>query len=114
MTDTLETLETLIVARGLVDTRDKWVKNVPYTEHRFCMLAAIEKAAYRNGRATTAQLDGSIRAVAGELPKPYYVEWVNMGAAPMYRVQQFNDDFHTKHEDVLAVFDKAIAKLKGD
>lgn len=96
--------ETLIAARALIDTPEKWIKSF-YSNHRggFCALGAVTEvidcpSAYRNCRS----------ALQGALPVLPWITSREFGS-----VGFFNDHRNTTHSDIMALFDRAIAAQDG-
>jgi len=101
-------LRNLTKARALIESG--WVKG---TEHRirydgthaYCMIGAIKKAD-GSGEARAMKIVGDIAAQM--FPRRNNAV-LSYGASRIWRV---NDSRSTKKDDVLAIFDKAIASLQ--
>ena len=85
----------LIAAKALIDTPEKWGKGngrVSPQAPRLCVLGACRRDA------------DVAHALADALPN----DWGG------HLVHQFNDHPSTTHADIMALFDRAIAKAAGE
>lgn len=100
---TNDTVEKLRAAKALIDTPEKWTKGTLARDSIgisvlvrsddavcFCVLGALGRAATETGP--------HVWAIRDSLPAPYLA------------VSKFNDDPTTTHADVMALFDRAIAR----
>lgn len=84
----------LIAAKALIDTPEKWGKgSFDLGRGCYCALGALGVA--QNGRPW-----GFTDLAAQHLIKSLPKGWASVAC--------FNDDFHTTHADVMALFDRAI------
>ncbi len=87
-------------ARDLIDHPDKWTKGTLYDQGRYCMLGAIQQA-----EASTKQRVGSNHIARNRLLET----GIAMFPSISFRgIASINDHPDTTHDDILAMFDKAI------
>ena len=87
MTSTIK--EHLIAARALIDTPEKWMKGAFQENNCYCVLGAVRSVDWRGGLEVIGVLRRSL---------PEYGS-----------VVEFNDDPATTHDDIISLFDRAIA-----
>lgn len=93
----------LRAARSLIDTPEKWCRNEFFKGNACCILGAGQKATGRNA------VDFEYyKALSVALPASFVPDDSNWDGA----VPQFNDDPATTHADIMALFDRAIAKAE--
>ena len=94
--------ENLIAAKALIDTPEKWLKYDLRNEDRtcFCAIGAIEMAAEYGPNNGDLFNSPEVIALASSLPRPSDT-WTD--------VSFFNDRKSTKHPDIMALYDRAIA-----
>jgi hypothetical protein len=86
----------LIAARALIDTPNKWTKGAWQTGCTYCAAGAARKVIF--GTSNDWSLDFWATPIALALD----------AQAPGHNVALYNDDPATTHNDVLALFDRAI------
>lgn len=90
--------ESLIAAKALIDTPEKWIKGELHTkrgaQHCYCIYGALAQVV-----RTEEDDAGVVRALRAVAPHRY--------------LSVFNDDPATTHADIMALFDRAIA-AQGD
>lgn len=104
--------EFLQTARARIDTEEKWVKGSwtkggdydSSDKSAMCVGRAICGIRYSNGGAGPGEV---VKALAEEVPEKY-----RRAGDPFGAFADFNDADETTHADVMAVFDRALAKLK--
>ena len=105
-------LELLMEARGRISSRDTWVQGHFRKEGRYCLVASLSlTCGSRNfGMPNRTELRLS-RLVAMQMPSnaPFLIRHRFMPARR--RLIAFNDDLLTRHEDVMALLDRAIDHL---
>jgi len=94
----------LIAAKALIDTPEKWVKG-RFCGDGYCALGACERAASTE-RGTFAHWRTleTARALGEALPDGMPQGWTREAAT----VAAYNDLHSTSHNDILALFDRAI------
>ncbi len=110
MTDIADSLRS---ARSMIDTPEKWAsqEHERFRDRRICIVDALYAAAARNSVAarvslpehlsTYQQMKALIGAEIAENHGPYLIP-----------IPVWNDQPTTTHQDVMSVFDKAIAKAE--
>jgi hypothetical protein len=105
-------LELLIEARGRVSSREAWVRGHFRRGGRYCLVAALSLTCGSRsfGMPNRTELRLS-RLIAMQMPSdaPFWIRHRFMPARR--RLIAFNDDLFTHHEDVIALFDRAIEHL---
>ena len=101
-------LEVLKGARKLIEKRESWTKHVAKAKRHgkvcYCAHGAIIEASRVGGEHDSARIEAD-KFFEEAIPtkfKSHYVTAKN--------ITMFNDNYETRHEDVLDVFDKAISK----
>lgn len=98
--------EDLIAARALIDAPEKWCKEALETSRgAFCMIGAINRAKRGDAFHWGSHREPELLALAAALPPTR----ARLGT-PSTAVARFNNAPDVEHRDVLAVFDRAIAK----
>lgn len=94
--------DNLIAAKSLIDTPEKWAQH-EYEPRPgcFCVIGAVGAVL---GKDPDSKLGPEEVELARALPLP--------STNPSF-VIDFNDDEHTTHADIMALFDRAIA-AQGD
>ena len=105
-------LEILRSARSSIDGKGHWLKYGFRDGDRLCLVAALSVAAespgFRNPNRTERRL---ARVLAAQLP-PNAPLLARIRVYPSRRrLMSFNDSTRTRHEDVLAVYDRAIESV---
>jgi hypothetical protein len=91
----------LVKARELLSDENHWIKGtVTDGGKRFCAVGAVQYVGRYMNYEVSMLLEHLLRDA---MPKGY----------PASHIPTFNDDPHTTHADVLAMFDRAIAVCKG-
>lgn len=105
-------LELLMEARGRISSRDTWVQGHFQKRGRYCLVASLSltcgSRSFGMPNRTKQRLS---RLVAKQMPSnvPFWTRQKFMPAR--WRLISFNDDPHTRHDDVLALLDRAIDHL---
>jgi hypothetical protein len=105
-------LELLMEARGLISKREVWVRGHFRKGGRFCLVAALSLTCRSRSFGLPNRTEQRLsRLIAMQMPSnaPFWVRHRFMPARR--RLIAFNDDPHTRHEDVMALFDRAIEHL---
>jgi hypothetical protein len=105
-------LELLIEARSRISRREAWVRGHFQKERRYCLVAALSLTCGSRsfGMPNRTELRLS-RLIANQMP-PNAPFWIRHRFMPARRrLIAFNDDLLTHHEDVMALFDRAIEHL---
>ena len=103
-TETDDLLRTLIEARALIAKPEHWVKGLPPGDGTFCAGMAADLAAMRRDDLGPAvRLALSSRTLAW-LQQALPIGWIGIVA--------YNDRPDTSHADILALYDRAIAKRR--
>ncbi len=94
-----ETAAVLREARALIENPEDWTKGAYHANGCWCAVGAVMEVTneWELHRAATEALDNARR-----VQKSKY-------NAPRERVIAYNDNSKTKHHNVLALFDRAIA-----
>jgi hypothetical protein len=102
-------VELLCDARRCIASRGDWVKGRFQDGDRHCLVAALSIAAGSRSFTIPNRLERRLaRLLATELPPTTF--WARMNfLTGRQRLMWFNDDPGTRHEDVLALFDRTIA-----
>ena len=103
--------ENLIAAKALIDTPDKWIKSASQATECRCAALACEKLAMEtddSGLNWEDVVDMWI-ALYASLPKEFQNEPDDEGVA----IGRFNDHPATTHNDIMDLFDRAIAAQDG-
>ena len=105
-------LERLLETRGRISRSDAWVRGHYRKGGRYCLAAALSlmcgsRSLYMPNR-TERRLS---RLIAMQMPfnAPFWIRHRFMPARR--RLIAFNDDPHTRHDDVLALLDRTIDHL---
>ena len=119
----MKTSETLIKARALIADPGSWGKRAREHFGRRCAVGAISQAIYgQSGRLRTCEANNEpcVQALVFAMSPQQLLEVDTAlmerfacecrGAA--WRVMAFNDKLSTTHQDVLALFDRAIARAE--
>lgn len=106
------TLQVLKDARALISDATRWTRGELYDTYsgRSCALGAVHRASNpewvgEHVRPADTYTE-AVAALSAHVPYPW-------STTPHANVWLFNDDPDTSHPDVLALFDKAIAKLEA-
>jgi hypothetical protein len=104
-------LELLLDARRLISDRGHWVKRRFQDGNRRCLVAALSSVSVSKGSRLASRVERRLsRLLALQLPSR--VLWSRVKIIPArQRLMLFNDDPGTRHEDVVALFDRAIDDL---
>ena len=111
----MTTAKVLKDARHLVEKPERWLRGnlvatMPNGDKCYCALGAINDSA-----PSVSLLDDArtafTHAISGKtLPSISYVDRLTQAQ----KITSFNDSPRTKHKDVLAMFDKAIAEAGNE
>ena len=105
-------LERLIEARGRISSREAWVRGISRKKGGYCLVAALSLTCGSRSFGVPNRTELRLsRLVAMHMPPdaPFWVRYRFMPARR--RLIAFNDDPLTHHEDVIALFDRAIEHL---
>ncbi len=87
--------ENLIAAKALIDTPEKWIKGGLRSADCFCAMGAVGHIRTKGGWISETD---EYQALADAVPDVF-----------QRSVPNFNDDATTTHDDIMALFDRAIA-----
>jgi hypothetical protein len=116
-------IELLLDARRLISERGHWVKRRFQDGNRRCLVAALSSVSVSQGSGLASRVERQLsRLLAGRVERrlsrllarrlPSRMFWSPMKILPArQRLMLFNDDPRTRHEDVVALFDRAINDL---
>lgn len=114
----------LIEAKKLIDTPDKWIKGSYYhaedffgiRKMMFCAVGAIYQAGTWEWRNEDTNTPMALYRPEDHIMANEAVEYLHSAACHPGGIEGFNDDETTTHEEIMAVFDKAIsaALAKGE
>jgi hypothetical protein len=102
-------IQILMDARGLISGKGDWVKGRFREGDRHCLVDALSLASGSPEISLPNRTEKQLaRLLANQLPsrKRFWNRLVLMPARR--RLIWFNDNPHTKHEDVMALFDRTI------
>ena len=105
-------LELLMETRGRISSRDNWVQGHFRKGGRYCLVAALSLTCGSRSFGVSNRTELRLsRLVAMHMPPdaPFWIRYRFMPARR--RLIAFNDDLLTRHEDVMALFDRAIEHL---
>jgi hypothetical protein len=105
-------LELLMEARGRISSRDTWVKGHFQREGRYCLVASLSLTCDSRSFGMPNRMELRLsRLIAMQMPSyaPFWIRYRLMPARQ--RLIAFNDDAHTRHDDVLALLDRTIDRL---
>jgi hypothetical protein len=107
-------VELLMDARTRISNCGMWVKGRFRDGDRYCLVAALSVAcASRSFKVPSPTERRLARLLAAQLP-PTARFWTRLRFIPArHRLMSFNDDRRTRHEDVIALLDRAIHCLAG-
>lgn len=109
--------EALEGARGLIVrgwTRHSYIDTSPDEPPQYCAVGALRMACGGSvGFDQPAPYDAALRLLSNALPELSLYPLVRGADSETYRVTTFNDVIAKGPEDVIAVFDKAIAYGDG-
>jgi hypothetical protein len=104
-------LELLLDARRLISDRGRWVKRRFQDGNRRCLVAALSSVSVSQCSGLASRVERRLsRLLARQLSSRVLWSWVKIIPARQ-RLMLFNDDPGTRHEDVIALFDRAIDDL---
>ena len=105
-------LEILRTARSRISNEGSWLKGDFQDGDRVCLVAALSIAAGSPNFLYPNQIERRlVRLLAAQLP-PTASLLTRIGVYSVRRrLMSFNDHARTRHEDVLALYDRAIAHL---
>jgi hypothetical protein len=105
-------LELLMEARGRISRKDFWVQGHFQKDGRYCLVASLSLTCGTRSIGMPSRTEQRLsRLVATQIPSdaPFWIRHRFMPARR--RLIAFNDDLLTRHEDVMALFDRAIEHL---
>jgi hypothetical protein len=104
-------LDLLMDARSRISSRDHWVQGQFRDGERECLVAALSVVSGSRSFSMPSSTERRLaRLLAAHLKTRQF--WTRVLIIPgRRRLIMFNDDLHTRHNDVLALFDRAIDGL---
>ena len=105
-------LELLMEARGRISSRYTWVQGHFQRDGRYCLVASLSLTCGTRSFGMPNRTEQRLsRLIAKQMPSdaPFWIRHRFMPARR--RLIAFNDDLFTHHEDVIALFDRAIEHL---
>jgi hypothetical protein len=105
-------IELLTEARSRISSRESWVQGRFQGGNRRCLIAALSLVCgSRSVRMPNRTERRLARLIAVQIPPsaPFVVRLRLLPARQ--RLMSFNDEPHTRHEDVMALFDRTIHSL---
>ena len=107
-------IELLQDARHLISDRRDWVQDRFQDRNRRCLVAALSSVSGNRGFDLPNRVERRLtRHLATQLPSRTFWSRMNFFTARR-RLIWFNDDRHTRHEEIIALFDRTIDKLTRD
>jgi len=105
-------IQILMDARSHISSKGDWVKGCFRNCHRHCLVAALSVVAGSPNFNTPNRVERRLAGLlAAQLPSGSAF-WARMRFfTARQRLMWFNDDPRTKHEDVMALFDRAVDHL---
>jgi hypothetical protein len=104
-------VELLWDTRRRIASRGDWVQGRFQDGNRRCLVAALSIAAGSQRFDMPNRLERRLaRLLATELPPISFWARMNLFTCRQ-RLMRFNDDTGTRHEDVMALFDRTIGRL---
>ena len=105
-------LELLMEARSRISSKHFWVQGHFQKDGRYCLVASLSLTCGTRSIGMPNRTERRLsRLVAKQTPSnaPFLVRYRFMPARQ--RLIAFNDDPHTRHDDVLALLDRTIDRL---
>ena len=105
-------LELLMEARGRISSRNTWVQGHFQRDGRYCLVASLSLTCGTRSFGMPNRTEQRLsRLIAKQMPSdaPFWIRHRFMPARQ--RLIAFNDDPHTRHDDVIALLDRAIEHL---
>ncbi len=104
-------IELLWDARSRISSRDHWTKRRFQDGERYCLVASLSVVSGSQGYNSANRVERRLtRVLAKELPSTL-TDWAPKCFTARWRLICFNDNPRTRHEDVVALFDRAIGRL---
>ena len=104
-------IELLWDARSRISNRDHWVKGRYQDGDRHCLIAVLSLVSGSPSFDAANRVERRLtRLLAKQLPSPFRY-WAPKFFTARRRLMCFNDNARTSHEDVIALFDRAINHL---
>ena len=104
-------VERLLAARSRISNRDHWVKHRFQDGDRYCLVATLSVASgsqsYNHPNRVERRLS---RLLAKQLPPSFAFSQLRLFTS-RWRLTCFNDSHRTRHEDVIALFDRTVDHL---
>jgi hypothetical protein len=105
-------IEILIDARNRLSDRDKWIKGRFRDGDRHCLVGALSLASGSRRAIRPNCTERRLARVLAQQLRPRSQIWNRVPLIPArQRLIWFNDCLCTNHEDVIALFDRAICDL---
>ena len=105
-------LELLMEARGRISSRDTWVQGHFQNRGRYCLVASLSLTCGSRSFGMPNRTEQRLsRLIAMQMPSsaPFCIRHRFMPARQ--RLIAFNDEPHTRYDDVIALLDRAIDHL---
>ena len=107
-------IELLQDARRLISDRRDWVQDRFQDGNRLCLVAALSSVSGSRGFDLPNRVERRLtRLLARQLPSRTFWSRMRFFTARQ-RLILFNDNRDTRHEEIIALFDRTIDKLTGD
>lgn len=107
-------IERLLDARSRIAEPSHWIKRAFKSGNSYCTVGALMAACGNDGMKALGSVEGRlVKLLANELPRRQRIRWRMTFQPAQWVVMAFNDDPKTVHADVLALFDRAIARLEA-
>ena len=105
-------VELLLAARSLISKRDNWTKDRFQDGDRYCLVASLSVVSGSRSFDLSNRVERRLaRLLVKQLP-PQFSGWPTLQfPTSRRRLFWFNDHRGTKHDDVMALFDRTIDHL---
>ena len=105
-------VEILIDARNRISDQDAWVQGRFQDRGRHCLVAALSLACGSRSVSLPNRTEKRLARVLAKQLRPGSRLWHKVPLIPARQhLMWFNDDSRTRHDDVMALFDRAICNL---
>jgi hypothetical protein len=105
-------VETLTDARNRISDQNTWVQGRFQDGGRRCLVAALSLASGSRSVSLPNRTEKRLARVLAKQLRPGSRFWHRVPLIPARQhLMWFNDDSRTSHEDVMALFDRAICNL---
>lgn len=107
-------IDRLLDARSRIADPGHWIKGTFRRDDRYCTVGALREACPSdNARAANRVECRLAKLLAEQLPSGRRMQWRMMFRPARCALISFNDHPETRHADILALFDGAIARLEA-